>query len=255
MTKSESGKLGAIASTIVSNKNKNNREKKYLINPNKCQQCYSILSYDKKNNKFCNRSCAATFNNTGRTHPPRSKEFRSNIAKQNRSRNHPKTHIVFSNCIHCGLGYFYPKPGSTRNYCSRTCLSSNLSERARNNPKFGGRCYHVSITRQDSYGNKVILDSSYEDRVASILDSNKINWIRPNFINYSDSEGTVRKYFPDFYLVDYNLYLDPKNDFLIEKDKDKLNLVQTQNDIRIIVISNEEITNDFIVSLCAVNQI
>ena len=38
----------------------------YLINPNKCSQCDDNLPYDKRNNKYCGSSCAATFNNKKR---------------------------------------------------------------------------------------------------------------------------------------------------------------------------------------------
>ena len=36
----------------------------YLANPNYCAQCDIQLPQAKKNNKFCSRSCSATFNNT-----------------------------------------------------------------------------------------------------------------------------------------------------------------------------------------------
>ena len=36
----------------------------YLANPSYCTQCNNQLPQSKKHNKFCSRSCAATFNNT-----------------------------------------------------------------------------------------------------------------------------------------------------------------------------------------------
>lgn len=47
---------------------------------------------------------------------------------------------------------------------------------------------------------------------------------------YTDNEGNLRYYYPDFYLEDYNVYLDPKNDYLLNNphsghnysDKDKI---------------------------------
>jgi len=33
--------------------------------PNTCKQCNNTLEYKKRKNAFCNRSCAASFNNTG----------------------------------------------------------------------------------------------------------------------------------------------------------------------------------------------
>lgn len=54
--------------------------------------------------------------------------------------------------------------------------------------------------------------------------------------------------------MDYDLYLDPKNDFLIEKDKSKITLVQSQNNVNVIVMSKDNISNDFIASLCSLSQ-
>lgn len=36
-------------------------------------------------------------------------------------------------------------------------------------------------------------------------------------IVYWDDDGKQRRYVPDFYLPKYDLYLDPKNDYLIKK--------------------------------------
>lgn len=45
---------------------KKNRIQRYLKDPALCSQCHGPLAYEKKRNKFCSKSCAATFNNTGR---------------------------------------------------------------------------------------------------------------------------------------------------------------------------------------------
>jgi hypothetical protein len=76
-------------------------------------------------------------------------------------------------------------------------------------------------------GTKVILDSSWEEALAVRLDELEIVWIRPDTpISYISSDGKTRNYFPDFYLPDYNLYLDPKNPFAIRVQQDKLNIVK-----------------------------
>lgn len=38
----------------------------YMKDPTRCKNCNEPLPYEKKRNKFCNNSCAASFNNTGR---------------------------------------------------------------------------------------------------------------------------------------------------------------------------------------------
>lgn len=62
-------------------------------------------------------------------------------------------------------------------------------------------------------GSIINLDSSYERIVAKILDDNDIKWIRPKSIDWYSKDGKKHHYFPDFYLIDYDLYLDPKNDY------------------------------------------
>lgn len=44
-------------------------------------------------------------------------------------------------------------------------------------------------------------------------------------IKWVDKNNKVRRYYPDFYLPDYNVYLDPKNPYCLERDKEKLNYI------------------------------
>jgi Zn finger protein HypA/HybF involved in hydrogenase expression len=37
----------------------------YNINPNRCKNCNSVLPYERRNNKYCNHSCAASMTNLG----------------------------------------------------------------------------------------------------------------------------------------------------------------------------------------------
>lgn len=59
-----------------------------------------------------------------------------------------------------------------------------------------------------------MLDSSWEEALAKRLDSLSIDWIRPDPINWIDDEGKSHNYFPDFYLTQHEMYLDPKNDIV-----------------------------------------
>lgn len=97
----------------------------------------------------------------------------------------------------------------------------------------------------DSYNNNVCLQSSYEKLCSDILNELKIKWIRPKALIYSN-----KKYFPDFYLTDYNIYLDPKNDFLYNKDLEKINNVIKENKVKIFILKKENLNKEFILSLC-----
>lgn len=97
--------------------------------------------------------------------------------------------------------------------------------------------------------NGIKLDSSYEVIVAKSLDANNILWQRCQRFKYLTPSGELHHYTPDFYLPHYNVYLDPKNDFLIENinpftgynDIDKINWVMQQNDIRILVLDKDHL--------------
>ena len=73
-----------------------------------------------------------------------------------------------------------------------------------------------------------MLESSWEVRVAEKLDELNIKWTRPKPISWIDSLGKTRLYYPDFYLSDRNIYLDPKNPYCMEQDKEKMRVVSSQ---------------------------
>ena len=96
-------------------------------------------------------------------------------------------------------------------------------------------------------GTKVLLDSSWEVKVAAILDEMEIKWERPDPLYY-ELNGIRHRYYPDFYLIDYNLYLDPKNDFAIKNQQDKINvLLETYSNI--VIMRGKDLNIDFIKSL------
>jgi hypothetical protein len=96
----------------------------------------------------------------------------------------------------------------------------------------------------DSFGNKVCLQSTYELQCAQILDQLKIKWIRPKFLPYGG-----KKYYPDFYLVDHDVYLDPKNSYLIKKDASKIQAASVENNVRIVVLHQDQINEQYILGL------
>ena len=58
----------------------------------------------------------------------------------------------------------------------------------------------------DSSGALCNLDSLHEWEVANLLDRAGVYWTRPAYLRLMDG----RKYEPDFYLKEYDIYLDPK---------------------------------------------
>ena len=126
-----------------------------------------------------------------------------------------------------------------------------LSEIAKEN-NFGG---HNS--KQKIMYNGVCLHSSYETKLAMDLDANKIAWNRPSPIEWTDDEGKTHRYYADFYLPEYEIYLDPKNDFLIKNvnpafgitDHDKIKKVMIQNNVKIFILDKDQLSWNSVLAL------
>lgn len=88
----------------------------------------------------------------------------------------------------------------------------------------------------DKNGRIFRFDSSWEDALARRLDDLCIRWNRPNPIPYQDAEGVTRRYFPDFYLPDYDVYIDPKNPYVQRLQEYKIKTVS--EDITLIILSS-----------------
>lgn len=63
MTRSESGRLGAASALASIMKARLDRIVAYASDPVRCTHCSRPLPYHKRSLKFCDHSCAATFNN------------------------------------------------------------------------------------------------------------------------------------------------------------------------------------------------
>ncbi len=88
--------------------------------------------------------------------------------------------------------------------------------------------------------NNIWFDSKWEVKVAKSLDEHFVRWERPKqgFV-WSDSG---RKYYPDFYLPEFDIYLDPKNSYLQVKDLEKINQAQQRNNIKVLMLSESQLS-------------
>lgn len=128
---------------------------------------------------------------------------------------------------------------STKEKLRRLAIERNL----------GGHTSKVKITYKKKDGSTVYLQSSYEIQVAKEFDKYEVQWIRPGPLKWVDSNGVLRRYYADFYLPNWDVFLDTKNDYLIEKDRDKITRVKLQNEIKILILSKKELTWEVIKKL------
>ena len=127
-----------------------------------------------------------------------------------------------------------------------------ISEIGRNNP-YQRKCKKtLPYTKLD--GTVVNLDSSYERFVAKFLDDHNIEWERTGIFEWVDSTGKKHHYFPDFYIPKLNIYLDPKNEYCFEAQKEKIEYIKTHYN-NVIFISHENLNNNDLEKILAEHTI
>lgn len=102
---------------------------------------------------------------------------------------------------------------------------------------------HRRVNRNIIEYKGIMLDSTWEFELAKRLDYLGINWIRPEPIEWVDDNNVIHNYFPDFYLTEHNLYLDPKNPQVIIMQKEKLKKLSEQYDNIVILDSFDKCKN------------
>jgi hypothetical protein len=199
-----------------------------------------------RNNKYCSHSCAASYTNRKREKCNRPAFIGPKLQKIKTKHNETKTNreklkfTYVSWCCVCNKCF----PGD-RKTCSKECYLKRLSETAKSNPALGGNKNNKAWGWYESrFAGKVWLESSYEYKIATELDSNNINWTRPSYLRY----GT-KKYFADFYLVEYDVYLDPKNDYLISIDTEKISKVMEENNVIVHILNKHQLSWEYIQTL------
>ncbi|MFA5490697.1 MAG: hypothetical protein WC284_16050 [Candidimonas sp.] len=237
--------------------------KKCLYNA-KCknESCTNIIN--SPYNKFCSNSCSASFNNKNRKHSDKTKEkiakslkkekkyknfqcivcndnflsYKSrytcskkclNILNKNSNlydrtnMNKIYTTLILLTCKICNKK-FYKQSKSKRSTCSRECYILSIT----NNKKYQNGSRKNIYYFSKSENKTICLESSWELKTAQILDQLEISWIRPSPIKWIDGKNISHYYYPDFYLPDYNVYLDPKNPYCMELDKEKISVVSKE---------------------------
>lgn len=101
---------------------------RYRKNPEMCEQCKKPLPYKKRDNKFCSRSCAATYNNKQREIDEKTKaKISASVSKTLNNR----CSVTYKVCIVCDNIFVASKSKSAsieRKTCGKSCLSIRRSE-------------------------------------------------------------------------------------------------------------------------------
>lgn len=225
-----------VKARIANDNNKQKRIDTYLQSPKCCANpvCTNILAYDKRKNEYCSKTCSAQINNIGRNSSLAKRAKQSSALKgrkyPGRGNGSTFSKVSFKTCSVCEK-LFTIRGGAhkwTRKTCSQDCKTiASVGLRTYQNGSRKPIWYYNS-----HQGKEVLLDSSWEAKVASVLDQKSLRWSRPDPIKWIDSKNKAHLYWPDFYLIDYNIYLDPKNPYCMSLDTEKLDAVSKLIQIR-----------------------
>lgn len=96
---------------------------------------------------------------------------------------------------------------------------------------YGGIGKHSKYIKKD--GQIFYCQSTMEHKMCEILDILNLKWTRNNIgFRYTTLEGKLRRYYPDFYIGDYKMFLETKG-YLTPEIQHKLNTSNVPN-LRII---------------------
>jgi hypothetical protein len=116
MTRSEAGKLGYTKTCKTHQERYKRLQEDYNLNPVRCKNCDDSICYEKRRNRFCSHSCAASFNNLGK---PR------NFKKDTYSR----PNVV---CLNC------QKTTENEKFCSNECCQKHKWNESRQEMESSG---------------------------------------------------------------------------------------------------------------------
>ena len=136
------------------------------------------------------------------------------------------------------------KRGSKHTEKTKNVISEKMKVFAMQHPE--NFSYQRHIVKRKLY-NGILFDSSWEVEVAKYLDSQNIKWERPTKGFLYEWNNSLHTYYPDFYLLEYDRYIEVKG-FQREKDLYKWKSVD-----KLIIIKAEEINkirnNEYVLGL------
>lgn len=109
----------------------------------------------------------------------------------------------------------------------------------KNKQRTRGQLWSKQCSYTTKEGTIIIMDSTWEYAFAERLDRLGIKWVRDEKMSlpYQTPKGRKRKYIPDFYLPDYDMYVEVKG-YFTESAKQKMADVIKRNNVKIAFVSS-----------------
>jgi hypothetical protein len=180
--------------------------------------------------KFCSRKCSNTKNHSAQTKHKISSKMKEKF-KQGTISLPPKSSLKTQNPKSPNLKLTKTKRCK---FCSKDFIANRRHTKKASWPTICSNECYIATKRQNARGSKQInykgmsFDSKWELEYAKFLEEHSIPFIIPQPINWIDSNQKTHKYFPDFYIKEIDLYIDPKNPIVIIQQKEKLDIVSKQ---------------------------
>lgn len=196
----------------------------------KCKKCGKEFEVQKGLLNYCSLQCknSRTWTDEDKKKLSMSAKNSEKVKEANKLPRNRKDCNISTICKSCGK-LIYHKSYRPRKYHSECWLKS--SGGLRKNSTRVNRSFYKGFQ----------MDSGAERYFAELLDTNKIKWIKNEnqYFYYTRKDGKDGKYYPDFFLIDYNYWVEIKGKIYAEKDENldlKLNSVE-----RIVLIYSSDL--------------
>lgn len=230
--------------------NRGGKQRKYKRVEKECPVCEETFVAKKghpKERETCSHSCANSHFNHGNSEEARKKKSES-LKEYYEENEHPNANLSLEERIEkfsvenikCKI-HSYKKCNGCENLFVRARAKGNherktCSEECKIEAQVGERTYQNGSRKPEYYYNEntdkeVLLESSWEVEVAELLDELNISWTRPDPVPWEDENGKEHYYYPDFFLPNHNLYLDPKNPYCMDRDEKKMERIEDKINI------------------------
>lgn len=180
------------------------KREKRICGREKCGKIFEVIPSDPK--IYCSKNCAAQVNNKKRG--PRSIETRLKIAKSLKGTKSPfkgiiKVPRIEMECLNPACKkVFLASANIERKFCSNQCAMAVIGGKPTSPRAARGK----AGVRKD-ISKTIYFYSRWEANIARLFNYLGIKWIyQPRTFNLGS-----QNYTPDFYLPDYNIYIEIKN--------------------------------------------